>query len=181
MRRDQIATVALTLFAEQGYAATSMREISEQLGITKAALYYHYSSKEEIVRELVHGMLDQVDQLVDWARTQTMTDVVRSQIVARWSDIMLSQGLVMFRFAMANMRVIDAVRTDPQGFAESLNELGAMLAADGAGVEEQLRARMALMAINMAGFAGLDLDATDEEIFAAARNIAVELLPRGST
>ena len=177
VRRDQIAKVALRLFAEKGYAATSMREISEQLGITKAALYYHYTSKDEIVRELVCGMLDQVDELVDWARNQDMSESVRTQIVTRWGDIMLSQGLVMFRFAMANQRVIDSVRTDPQGLAANLNELGTMLAADGAGVEDQLRARMALMAINMAGIAGLDVDASDQEIFEAARNIAIELLP----
>lgn len=177
VRRDQIAKAALDLFAEKGYAATSMREIAEQLAITKAALYYHYPSKEEIVRELVQGMLDQVDELVDWARLQEISDAVRSQIVARWGDIMLSNGLVMFRFAMANQQVIDSVRTDPRGLTANLNELGSMLASKTAGVEEQLRARMALMAINMAGVAGLDLDASDQEIFEAARNIAIELLP----
>jgi AcrR family transcriptional regulator len=177
-RRAEIATVALRLFAENGYAATSMREISENLGITKAALYYHYTSKEEIVRELVDGMLDQVDELVAWARGQIMTDSLSSHIVARWSDIMLSQGLVMFRFAMANQRVISSVRTNPQGLAENLNELGTMLAPAGATVAEQLRARMALIAINMAGFAGLALDASDEEILEAAREVAIELLPR---
>src|SRR4051794_39683240 len=107
VRRAEIAAAALGLFAEKGYAATSMREISEQLGITKAALYYHYSSKEEIVRELVDGMLDQVDALVAWARGQVMTDSLRSQIVGRWSDIMLTHGLVMFRFAMANQSIIE--------------------------------------------------------------------------
>jgi len=177
LRRDQIAKVALCLFAEKGYAATSMREISEQLGITKAALYYHYASKEEIVRELVNGMLDQVDELVVWAREQEISDEVRTQIVARWSDIMRSHGLVMFRFAMANQRVVESVRTDPQGLAANLNELGTLLAAEGAGVEQQLRARMALMAINMAGIAGLDMDASDHEIFEAARKIADDLLP----
>jgi AcrR family transcriptional regulator len=177
-RRDQIATVALELFAEKGYAATSMREISEQLGITKAALYYHYTSKDEIVRELVDGMLTQVDQLVEWARGQDVTDALRLEIVTRWGDIMQSNGLVMFRFAMANQRLIESVRTDPQGLSANLHELGTLLAPPGSGVAAQLRARMALLAVNMAGIAGLGLDATDEEVFAAARQVAVELLPQ---
>jgi AcrR family transcriptional regulator len=48
--RARIQQVALELFAEQGYERTSLREIAERLGVTKAALYYHFRSKEDIVR-----------------------------------------------------------------------------------------------------------------------------------
>ena len=48
--RTRIQQVALELFAEQGYERTSLREIAERLGVTKAALYYHFKSKEDIVR-----------------------------------------------------------------------------------------------------------------------------------
>src|SRR5580692_9256145 len=47
--RAQAQKVALDLFAEQGYEKTSLREIAERLGVTKAALYYHFKSKEDIV------------------------------------------------------------------------------------------------------------------------------------
>src|SRR4051794_14981032 len=93
VRREEIAAVALRLFAEKGYAATSMREISEHLNITKAALYYHYTGKEDIVRGLVDGMLDQVDELVSWAREQQISESVRREIVTRWGNIMLAHGL----------------------------------------------------------------------------------------
>jgi len=46
--RERILDAALSLFAEKGYDATSMREIAEQLHITKAALYYHFDSKADI-------------------------------------------------------------------------------------------------------------------------------------
>src|SRR5262249_12854805 len=39
--RERIQAIALELFAEQGYEKTSLREIAERLGVTKAALYYH--------------------------------------------------------------------------------------------------------------------------------------------
>jgi len=42
-------TWALELFAEQGYEKTSLREIAEHLDVTKAALYYHFKTKEEIL------------------------------------------------------------------------------------------------------------------------------------
>jgi AcrR family transcriptional regulator len=44
--------VALDLFTEQGYDGTSLREIAEQLSITKAAIYYYFESKEDILMAL---------------------------------------------------------------------------------------------------------------------------------
>ncbi|MFF5422204.1 TetR/AcrR family transcriptional regulator [Streptomyces misionensis] len=48
--RQRIQDVALELFAEQGYEKTSLREIAEHLDVTKAALYYHFKTKEDIMR-----------------------------------------------------------------------------------------------------------------------------------
>ena len=50
--RERILEIALDLFIRKGYAATSMREIAAPLGISKAALYYHFPSKSHIMLEL---------------------------------------------------------------------------------------------------------------------------------
>jgi AcrR family transcriptional regulator len=50
--RQRILNVALDLFTEQGYDGTSLREIAAQLGVTKAAIYYHFESKEDILMAL---------------------------------------------------------------------------------------------------------------------------------
>jgi AcrR family transcriptional regulator len=50
--RERILDVALNLFIEKGFDKTSLREIAEQLGVTKAALYYHFASKEDILMAL---------------------------------------------------------------------------------------------------------------------------------
>jgi AcrR family transcriptional regulator len=50
--RQRILDIALELFNEQGYDKTSLREIAERLGYTKAALYYHFERKEDILLEL---------------------------------------------------------------------------------------------------------------------------------
>jgi AcrR family transcriptional regulator len=50
--RDRILDVALDLFVGKGFDGTSLREIAAQLGITKAAIYYHFSSKEDILMAL---------------------------------------------------------------------------------------------------------------------------------
>jgi AcrR family transcriptional regulator len=50
--RERILEIALDLFIRKGYAATSMREIASPLGISKAALYYHFPSKAHLMLEL---------------------------------------------------------------------------------------------------------------------------------
>ena len=50
--RDRILDVALDLFIDQGYDGTSLRQIADRLGITKAALYYHFGAKEDILMAL---------------------------------------------------------------------------------------------------------------------------------
>jgi AcrR family transcriptional regulator len=50
--RERILDVALELFTKQGFDGTSLREIAEKLGVTKAALYYHFASKDDILMAL---------------------------------------------------------------------------------------------------------------------------------
>jgi AcrR family transcriptional regulator len=50
--RQRILDVALDLFIEQGFDGTSLRQIAERLGVTKAALYYYFESKDDILLAL---------------------------------------------------------------------------------------------------------------------------------
>lgn len=50
--RDRILDISLELFIDKGYDKTSLREIAEQLGYSKAAVYYHFPSKEDILMAL---------------------------------------------------------------------------------------------------------------------------------
>ena len=50
--RERILDVALDLFIEKGFDRTSLREIAEKLDVTKAALYYHFASKDDILMAL---------------------------------------------------------------------------------------------------------------------------------
>jgi AcrR family transcriptional regulator len=175
--RDRILDVALDLFTAKGYDATSMREIAERLGITKPALYYHFDSKEDIVRALLADMEHQVADLVTWAREQPYTPALRRDVLARWSDVMQAHGLNAFRFFIANRRVVLDIDPDRRGMHEAMGELYTILAPGNPSVTEQLRVRLALMTLNMAGFVGTSIDAPDEEILASAREVALELMP----
>lgn len=54
--KERILEEALRLFAKNGYLGTSMNDIARQLGVTKAALYKHYTSKQEILDSIVNRM-----------------------------------------------------------------------------------------------------------------------------
>ena len=54
--KEKILEEALKLFAQSGYMGTSMNEIASKLGVTKAALYKHYSSKQELLDSIVERM-----------------------------------------------------------------------------------------------------------------------------
>lgn len=66
--REQILDVALDLFTAEGFEKTSLREIAERMGFSKAALYYHFASKDDILlalhlrlHELGRATVDQID------------------------------------------------------------------------------------------------------------------------
>ncbi len=58
--RDRIIAVALDLFSHQGYAGTSIRDIADRMGMTKAAVYYHFPSKETLLADVLTPALKRV-------------------------------------------------------------------------------------------------------------------------
>ena len=54
--KERILETALALFARSGYLGTSMSDIARELGISKGALYKHYTSKQEILDSIVERM-----------------------------------------------------------------------------------------------------------------------------
>ena len=55
--KEKIFNTAARLFAEKGYNGVSMREISEETGLSKPTIYYYFGSKEGIYKELIHAGL----------------------------------------------------------------------------------------------------------------------------
>jgi AcrR family transcriptional regulator len=58
--RDRIMAVALDLFAARGFAAVTMEEIAETAGVTKGAVYYWFSDKDDLGRDLQHDLFDRL-------------------------------------------------------------------------------------------------------------------------
>jgi AcrR family transcriptional regulator len=89
--RERILDVALDLFTEQGFDGTSLREIAERLGVTKAALYYHFESKDDILLALhmrLHefgkdALLKMGDEPVTLAQWRDLLDEIVDSMLAQ--------------------------------------------------------------------------------------------------
>jgi len=73
-RRDDILEAAARLFAAKGYAATSIRDIAQQVGILSGSLYYHFASKEEVLLEVHARGVSQVTEAVEKAVANSAKD-----------------------------------------------------------------------------------------------------------
>jgi AcrR family transcriptional regulator len=89
--RARILDVALDLFLAQGYDGTSLRQIAEQLGVTKAALYYHFESKEDILMALHMRLHDFGKDALDSVGDKPMTLKHWAQLLDLLVDQMLAQ------------------------------------------------------------------------------------------
>ena len=148
--RARIQAVALELFAEQGYDKTSLREIAERLDVTKAALYYHFKSKEDIVASLVEDYFGQIDELVAWGRTLPKTSASRAEVLRRYFDI-VAGGSGVFRMLQHNQASVNsmaAAKHRSELFRERMDALVSLLTEPDAPLASQLRAAVALASVS---------------------------------
>src|SRR5947207_12886220 len=114
--RERIQSIALELFAEQGYEKTSLREIAERLGVTKAALYYHFKSKEDIVRSFTDDYFAELDALLDWAKDQPRGEENRRELLDRYVGVVLASNEVL-RFLEQNRASVQSLEAGKERFA----------------------------------------------------------------
>lgn len=95
--RAAILRTAMTLFTSQGYDGTSLRQIAERLGFTKAALYYHFPAKEHLVIELTRPWLDAISNLIALNQPDPAVhdDARRRRLVEDYVDIVLTHHAVL--------------------------------------------------------------------------------------
>src|ERR1700729_4574000 len=111
--RARIQQIALELFAEHGYEKTSLREIAGRLGVTKAALYYHFKSKEDIVRSFTEDYVTDLDALIAWGAAQPRTDETRGLLLDRYS-VSVGHRLPVMRFLEQNQAAVHQLMSEGQ-------------------------------------------------------------------
>jgi AcrR family transcriptional regulator len=91
--RDSLLDVAVAVFNERGYDATSMEEIAGRLGITKSAIYHHVPGKGELLRLALDRALDALFAVLDEPEAQSGPAISRLEHVVRASVRVLGEEL----------------------------------------------------------------------------------------
>jgi AcrR family transcriptional regulator len=180
--RERILEIALERFTTQGYAGTSLREIAEDLGFSKAALYYHFKSKQDILLALhlqVHRLTTEIEPLLaDPPDAETWNRLVGSLI----GIVMRNRSLFVLHFreqdaigALHHADVVDQHGDANDGGVEV--RLLAFLADPSAPAETRVRrvASLGTVVGALVGSAAL-ADIPDDELEGILRRIALEVL-----
>jgi AcrR family transcriptional regulator len=114
--RERILEAASELFTEQGYDATSLREIAERLGFTKAALYYHFQSKDEILRALLEPFETTVRELVE--RLEAADDAEGWAAALTWVIGQMYENFELFALLRRNRASVEALAATFEKFQE---------------------------------------------------------------
>ena len=100
--KRKIFETSMKLFAEKGYEATSIEEITATVGVAKGTLYYHFSSKEEIFNFLIEEGMKLLQNSID-IKTAKYTNyidklkaivLIQIKIVVKYEDINKIEDIV---------------------------------------------------------------------------------------
>ena len=135
-RKQELVVAALASFQEKGYEGTSVADIVDGLGMSKAALGYHVESKEQLLFELVEPFIVDLESSLDGLPRHPAWPEEGSYFLTRYLDVLLNhRELVIWvdadkavlehailgrRLAEANRRVREAIRGDNRSAAARL-------------------------------------------------------------
>ncbi|EGG45603.1 TetR family transcriptional regulator [Streptomyces griseoaurantiacus] len=172
--RQRIQDVALELFSDQGYEKTSLREIAERLDVTKAALYYHFKTKEDILIGIFGDLTRPIDELIAWGREQPHTLATKQEVVRRYSEALSDAG-PLFRFMQENQATVRELRIGEM-FKDRMLELSAIIRDVDAPLADQVRCITALFTLHAGMFALRELKADPEDKRKAVLEVAIDLV-----
>ncbi|MFG2971933.1 TetR/AcrR family transcriptional regulator [Streptomyces sp. NPDC048331] len=172
--RQRIQDVALELFAEQGYEKTSLREIAERLEVTKAALYYHFKTKEDIIISIFEDLTRPIDELITWAESQPRTLETKREVLRRYSEAMAG-GAVLYRFMQENQATTRELPIG-QTVKKRLFTLVELLRTEDGPLEDQVRCVSALFTLHAGMMFLQHVEGDPEETRLAALKVATDLI-----
>jgi AcrR family transcriptional regulator len=174
--RRRVIDAAVELFAEHGVRGTSLQMIAEHLGVTKAAVYYQFHAKEDIVLAVLEEALVDLAALIAAAEEQPSPDEAATMAV---------RGLV--ELMIGHRTVVAALMRDPEverilAGHEHLESLVGRLTALLLGPSPDLRRRVAVSVVGagvaQAGIDPMLVDVDDDTLRTQLLDLAPAMLAR---
>ncbi len=172
--QTRIIDAAVPLFAEHGVNGTSLQMIADAIGVTKAAIYHQFKTKDEIVFAAVEVDLVKLETALDAAVAEHDPRRARELVLAQVIDL-----------AVDRRRMVSAVQHDPvivrflakhEPFRLLMERLYAVLTGGDTGAEATVRAAMVSAAIGGAVMHPLVNDVDDDTLRSRILSLALQLL-----
>jgi AcrR family transcriptional regulator len=152
----RIARLALARFRVSGFVGTSIADLAGALGVSKAAIYYHYRSKDALLHRLVDPLLDAIDACIGDHTTPARTP---RGLLGAYLSVLLAHREVVPLIA-TDVAVLNHPSIGPRLRAQN-QQLQSLVAAPDTSPLARLRAEAALGAIWRPLIADPPLDLTD--------------------
>lgn len=175
--QSRVIEAALLLFAEHGIGGTSLQMIADAIGVTKAAVYHQYNTKEEIVLAVAHEIMAPLEAAVSAAEAE------RSHV--RACETLIAE---MIALAVERRRVVSVLQRDPvmirvlgerEPFRRVMERVNRVLMGKSSDAPARIRTAMIAAGIAGAVIHPLLLDVDDETLRAQLRKETLKLLALG--
>jgi len=167
----RVISAALELFAHHGVGGTSLQMIADRIGVTKAAVYHQYKTKDEIVVAAAEAELARLEAVIAAAEAERSPRRARDAAVAGIVDLAVARRHTVP--AILNDPVIGRVFAKDQAFRHAMQRLRQLLMGDEAGPEARVRTAMLIAAISGCAMhpfvSDLDDDALRAQLLRLAR------------
>jgi AcrR family transcriptional regulator len=159
--QTRVITAALDLFGQHGVSGTSLQMIADAIGVTKAAVYHQFKTKEEIVIAVLE---------VDLMRLEPALDAAEAEEGPRAREVLLT---LVIDLAVQRRRIVSALQQDPvivrllakhEPFLALMDRLFAVLTGGDASAAARVRGAMISAAIGGAVMHSLVVDLDDETL-----------------
>jgi AcrR family transcriptional regulator len=167
----RVITAALDLFARHGVGGTSLQMIADEIGVTKAAVYHQYKSKDEIVLAAAESELRRLEAVIDVAESESSPKRARDSLIAGIVDLAIDRG--RSAGTILSDPVIVGFFADHDEFRDVMYRLRHILVGDDTAPQARVRTAMLIAAISGAVMhpfvADLDDDLVRAELLRLAR------------
>lgn len=180
--KAEIHQAALELFSSRGYEKTSLREIAEQVGITKASLYYHYSSKQDLLKAIIGTFLDDILQVLTLVDQVEWSPESQRELLGAYLDVVIKHratGPTVLRDVAA---VLAAFGEDLETLIDRSRNFQLWLAGPNPTAKDRVLAAASVEVIGAALAAGTDqTELSDADLRTVLLDAATAVLARRST
>jgi AcrR family transcriptional regulator len=150
------------LFAEHGVGGTSLQMIADAIGVTKAAVYHQFPTKDEIVLAVAEAELARVRQAIEAAEDEPDPTRARDVLVSRIVDLAVERRRM--ETSLLGDPIIVRFFAHHQPFRQVMDRLYRILMGTEAGPEAKVPAAMLSAAIAGAAMHPLVVDLDDETL-----------------